>query len=427
MDDIVDAHYFMTRTQGNVYSLVPLNLTSGVSLFIAASWKRSIYSFGYCGNPEGSMKPTVKEHSFTYIPSGAEIISIDAFNKSSTCDDFHIGIAITKMGGDHPEMYMNIYSEQDLDTNYTLNIDSIAQNCFMLDLKFFPYHLTHTAVHQPNSSIQKETVWLLSGSDSKIHVFQEELQTHSWSETDVSELFPELVDPPSTVLWINVRHTHNLTRRVTVIGCDVGFTQVSIVNTLSNTVLQKLSEIFESPVTHVQIFSMAPDSVNPPRGFTVEDSYCEGSIEKISNSQDSDLHLLVCNGNNRSCVFMNIEDKGLSESNKIELDGSDSHDACVCSCVCDLDMDGENEILIGTFGSALLVYKWIGKEWVERGVRNTAAPVHGLQFLDLVGDGSSQLIVQTSAGVHIMQHKAKHMFQVLLSRLQPSEPTISPD
>ena len=51
---------------------------------------------------------------FTYIPSGAEIISINAFNRSKVGDVFVIGVMITKSAeSGFPGQYLNIYCDWD--------------------------------------------------------------------------------------------------------------------------------------------------------------------------------------------------------------------------------------------------------------------------------------------------------------------------
>lgn len=69
MNKLIDAHYFMLPTQGNIYSLAVLNLCSGLNKFIVATLKRKIYSFEYVESSDGVLKPYVKEISCTYIPS----------------------------------------------------------------------------------------------------------------------------------------------------------------------------------------------------------------------------------------------------------------------------------------------------------------------------------------------------------------------
>lgn len=69
MNKLIDAHYFMLPTQGNIYSLTVLKLCSGISRFIVASLKKKIFSFEYSAKSKGVLKPIVKEISCTYIPS----------------------------------------------------------------------------------------------------------------------------------------------------------------------------------------------------------------------------------------------------------------------------------------------------------------------------------------------------------------------
>jgi hypothetical protein len=44
-------------------------------------------------------------------------------------------------------------------------------------------------------------------------------------------------------------------------------------------------------------------------------------------------------------------------SNSIELPEALHHDSVLCSHTFDIDLDGENELLIGTFGCKLLIFK----------------------------------------------------------------------
>ena len=59
---------------------------------------------------------------FTYLPPGAEIISIHAFNRSSETNDFVIGVTIIK-GSDSgsQDQYINIYSEWEPGTELQLD------------------------------------------------------------------------------------------------------------------------------------------------------------------------------------------------------------------------------------------------------------------------------------------------------------------
>lgn len=89
-----------------------------------------------------------KFNFFLFI-DGAEIIAIDAFNKSKTGDEFVIGITLIKPSCNSSiETYLNIYTES-VGEGEVNTLEAIAQNCLMLELSYTPYLLYHTAI--PNS------------------------------------------------------------------------------------------------------------------------------------------------------------------------------------------------------------------------------------------------------------------------------------
>ncbi|XP_046682073.1 KICSTOR complex protein kaptin-like isoform X1 [Homalodisca vitripennis] len=418
MNNFSEAHYFTLPTQGSVYSLAVLNLCSGINKFIIASLKKKIIIFEYSENSDGTLKPNVKEISCSYIPSGAEIIAVDAFNKSDTYDDFQIGLAIAKINTDGgQETYLNVYSEQDLDNNNKLNIDNIAQNCAMVELSFIPYHLTHTLIwRRLECSVYKEIAWLLSGSDNKIHLFVEDRQSHSYMETDITEQLPEFTVLPSVGLWIDIRYTHNFTRRVSVVGCDCGTLQMSLVNVETNSVIFNQFSILDGPITQVKLFSLAPKDIHPPsvlKSLEVEERDCNPDPLK------NDLHLIVCSALVPTVVYMNIQEQGFVE--RQILSESDHYDVNLCACVADINFDGFHEILLGTFGKKILMYTWNGDKWKLSGQRNTANSVHSLHYVDVTNDGVNDLLIQTPSGVHILQHCPGRVHNVFLSRLKDDD------
>lgn len=96
---------------------------------------------------------------------GAEIISIDAYNKSDTGDGFVIGITILKVSTDTSiERYLNIYTEgaADGEGDEASSIEAIAQNCLMVELAYTPYHLYHTVLPQQNS--QNEVIFCIKSN-----------------------------------------------------------------------------------------------------------------------------------------------------------------------------------------------------------------------------------------------------------------------
>lgn len=69
MESLKYSHYFSLPTQGNIYSLANLELANGTSKLLVASLKREIFCFEYIDGPNNQLIPTVREVSFTYIPS----------------------------------------------------------------------------------------------------------------------------------------------------------------------------------------------------------------------------------------------------------------------------------------------------------------------------------------------------------------------
>lgn len=49
-----------------------------------------------------------------------------------------------------------------------------------------------------------QVVWLISGSDYKIHMIREDKLSHGYSESSIEKYFPELHDIQAIVLWINI-------------------------------------------------------------------------------------------------------------------------------------------------------------------------------------------------------------------------------
>jgi KICSTOR complex protein kaptin len=394
--NVSDAHYFALPSQGNVYTLTKLGMTNGTNKLLVASLKRKVFSFEY-GDAGGDRKQTlVKEVPFTYIPSGAEIIAIDAFNKSKTADDFVVGITIAK----HPdprvtnagnkqmsEMYFNIYSEWEPSSQF--NLENVAQNCFSLELTFTPYHLYHTFL--PSS---KEIVWLLSGSDDKIHLYREDKMNHCYQETPLDELFPELAElSAGIVMWMDVRYSMEQDRRISAVAFENGYLQLFVVDVASGTIIATHTKNYGGPLSSVKLFTL----------------------------DDESLNLVVTSTLTPSAIYMNVIQEGLE--NFHGLVDSGKYDCAMCSLVADFDMDGSPEIMIGTYGQEILLYKYVdgansSKEWILKGQSTLSNPIYSLLYLDLTSDGMNELVALTLKGVHIMQHNIDEIVKLLEQRLK---------
>lgn len=340
------------------------------------------------------LRPLVKELLFTYIPSGAEIISIDAYNKSDTGDGFVIGITIMKASTETTvERYLNIYTEGvgDGEGDEGSSIEAIAQNCLMVELFYTPYHLYHTILPQQNSS--DEVVWLISGSDYKIHMIREDKLCHGYSESSIEKYFPELHDIQAICLWINIYYYDNYKWRLTIVGCECGLVKVAVVNVLDLKICQNWTLRYDKPISSVCTFPQQSKIAKP--SFITQNNTNDVEDDNVK------LNILVVNTNS-AVVFMDVLNNGME--NDLILNGSESSDCILCSCIADVNMDGQNEILLGTYGQEVLIFSLINSAW-ELTVRKLFdAPVHSICYMDITNDGMKELIVLTQRGVHILQH-----------------------
>ncbi|XP_014403690.1 PREDICTED: kaptin, partial [Myotis brandtii] len=152
-------------SQSNVYGLA--GGAGGRGELLAATLKGKVLGFRY-QDLRQKIRPVAKELQFNYIPVDAEIVSIDTFNKSPPKRGLVVGITFIKDSGDKGSPFLNIYCDYEPGSEY--NLDSIAQSCLNLELRFTPFQLCHAEVQVGD---RLETVFLLSGNDPAIHLYKE--------------------------------------------------------------------------------------------------------------------------------------------------------------------------------------------------------------------------------------------------------------
>uniref|UniRef100_A0A671KVG3 Kaptin (actin binding protein) n=1 Tax=Sinocyclocheilus anshuiensis TaxID=1608454 RepID=A0A671KVG3_9TELE len=365
MCPFVEDSFSRFPSQSNIYGLCQ----AGEQELLAATLKGKVVCFRY-QDLQKKIRPVAREIQFTYIPVDAEIVSIDAFNKSAPERGMVVGITFIKDSGDKATPFLNIYCDYEPGSEF--NLESIAQSCLNLELQFTPFQLYHTEVHCGDGS--SETVFLLSGHDQLIHLYKENASLHQFEEQPVERLFPELQELPSNVLWLNVLSIDQ-NRRLTAFGCQNGSVGLSLVNQKGPEILQNWRVQHDSPISTVLLFPLKQHlSLN-----------CKINV----------------------CVFRDVEQYGLSR--QLCLAESDQCDAVLCALVVDLDFDGQHELLLGTYGQDLLCYKFHQPTGAFEDKlqllwrRSFKSPLLSLIYLDLDGDGLRELAVLTLKGLHILQ------------------------
>ena len=109
---------------------------------------------------------------------------------------------------------------------------------------------------------------------------------------------------------------------------------------------------------------------------------------------------------------------GLTSSTN--LPQSDTHGMTTTVCVADIGLKGQHMLVVGTYGQQLLVYKQVedGTDWELEWSRSLLAPVLGVRWVDMTGDGLRELVVITSSGVQVLQSQLDLVKDVTLERLR---------
>nr|CAH7724648.1 unnamed protein product [Callosobruchus chinensis] len=403
MEQFRDAHFFYMPSQGNIYTMAELQLASGCKKLLVASLKREIFCFEYQESSTGTLVPTARDISFTYIPNAAEIISLDAFNKSPKSNEFVIGITIIKNSNDADsrlETYLNIYSEWEESEDF--NIDNIAQNCLTVELNFIPYKLCHThLVTWNDDEIQcKEIVFILSGSDNQVHIFKESTTEHNYRELEGNSHFPEFSKTPSPVIWIDICYLDNFTRRITSFVCECGYVKLLVVDVKANKLIYNFSTIFGNYISKVQIYLEKDKTDLPFKNEFVKFL----NDDKTDNSENDtpNINMVVVNSILPAVVFHNVLKYGLSDFVTLPRH---EYPAVLTSCeVADIDFDGQKEILITNSSEEIMLLKRdkVG-DWYLEEIKKISGSILGIKYIDMDGDGVKDLVIFSTKGVHILQ------------------------
>ncbi|TKC53797.1 hypothetical protein EI555_018546, partial [Monodon monoceros] len=386
-------------SQSNVYGLA--GGAGGRGELLAATLKGKVLGFRY-QDLRQKIRPVAKELQFNYIPVDAEIVSIDTFNKSPPKQGLVVGITFIKDSGDKGSPFLNIYCDYEPGSEY--NLDSIAQSCLNLELQFTPFQLCHAEVQVGD---QLETVFLLSGNDPAIHLYKENEGLHQFEEQPVENLFPELTNLTSSVLWLDVHNLPGTSRRLSALGCQSGYVRVAHVDQQSREVLQTWTILQDGPISRVIVFSLsAPE-------------------ETEDRPQREEYSVLVASMLEPAVVYRDLLSRGLED--QLLLPGSGQFDSVLCGLVTDIDLDGRPEVLVATYGQELLCYKYCSPErglpGAQRGFhllwqRSFSSPLLAMAHVDLTGDGLRELAVVSLKGVHILQHSLIQASGLVLSRLR---------
>ncbi|CAO3608654.1 unnamed protein product [Mucor fragilis] len=333
----------------------------------------------------------------------SEVIAIDAVE--SNVDDkisLYVALAVAEKSEEEESedgslsYSLRIYGN-DTETKPFLEqaLFAIGDSSQIIPLSSAPMQISHAQISINGKS---QTAFFLTSMDGIIHLYAQSPGSNQFVEMPSSAFFPimgKISNHRTNILFMHILDQPN-GDRVICAGGQNGELFLGFYNKEGRETKSHAIRIF-SPITSVLVFQ--PRASNKTR-------------------EDDELHLVVTCAIEQAIVYRSIDTDGLSTSKTLPLSGN--FDSVLCSHVMDVDWDGEKEILIGTYGRQVLIYKQVSGTQIYTVLwkRQFAYPIYRMTHLDLNRDGLDELIVTTMYGVHIFQPNMKKAREKLLEVLQ---------
>jgi len=331
-------------------------------------------------------------------------------------------------------------------TKYIPNVELKCLEKFQLD--FVPYCLTHCDVS--SSGNDHENILLLSGSDDLIHGYRrsysfstidgdnekgDDIDTNDKSDSsnlktkncfyemednEIMQLFPEFsqsTPSPAMSLYFKYDECDQVSHRWSAIGCQDGQLQVFQVDSTKGEVLKVFEDLQFAGIGgihHARFFNIPSEVTNESQLF---------NLIVVPSLERSALYIDITNSEKQ--LHLDKETQMLPMSSDF-----DSVNGCT---ILDIDGDGYPEIVLGTYGQELIVYKisenandnkklgsntshdlipnW--KVWMKKSFPYPILAVEGWErensSIDSFGmdSAASILIVTTIRAIHILQYQKK--------------------
>ena len=395
--DLRQAHTVALTSQTNIYSSCLLEWPAGQFHLLVASLQGSVVCLDY-QLVSGQLRPTSTNIQFLYLPADAEIVSMDCFcwlrgNRPV------VGITLVKpgQGVESRAHFLNIYgalrdcalSTDAVQQSWSQHWKNLGEDWQACRLSFTPFKLCHVMLDDSG----EDTAFLLSGSDCRVHLYRCSSQLLTFQEDDsstVKSLFPEFSEAfPASVTSMDVLRQEE--HRLVVVGLQNGDMRLwqTDLGGSSPTVLRAWSSnCLDGPVTSLRLLTPVPSRILAPA--------------------DCGYSLVATCAVEMAAVYHHVKLCGFTIGSA--LTDSSKYDSVLSTCVTDLDGDGRNEIIIGTYGHMLLVYKQNASS-PDTGdfqlvfQHRMAQPIYALFCCDIVGDGLPRLLAVTFSAVVIFQHE----------------------
>ncbi|CAG8567336.1 4019_t:CDS:10 [Paraglomus occultum] len=349
------------------------------------------------------------------IGEDGEIVSLTAFTTNQTNLFLVLTVVNPKMKIEVDDevihdFALRIYSCQDI-----LSDDGLVRlmrNVQVIKIDFTPTQVIYTTFEKRGQPLD---CIIVCGFDGTIHLYTE-TSRGKWDEEREQVYFPllrELAIDRTSITALEIRDINN--KIIIAAGCNNGLLHLAIMERDASTGLI---------TTRVDLNASSIDL----------SSLISSMVVFQSSSSKGDIHLVVTCAIERAIIFRSIDKKGLSSP--FYLPESTQYDSVLCAHVADVDWDAKKEVLIGTYGRQLLIYKESVNEDNEleyylASKHSYPHPIYGIQTVDLKEDYMCELIVNTQYGIHVEEPNGE-VFNARLIELArefntTTEPTEPPD
>ncbi|KAG0304543.1 hypothetical protein BGZ98_005347 [Dissophora globulifera] len=315
--------------------------------------------------------PTASTPTATAQVLNQEIISFDAFVRKDKRGCQLIVVASVATGDDPAQFELRIYGANSFGASIK---DLLIRLPDTTDVQSIPLSWAPTKIiHAPLENDPFDMGVLVAGSDSCVHIFvQDQTPTPSgdrlFVEQSIGVHFSVLASFPYCeycVLSLVIKDyptyrivaagTQSGTLNIAVIPRDPKTFQMNRANAKSYTI------VLFAPITTLNVFT---SRVQPDRRKRHGDDYRsraatddQGHDDAVDEAQDEEvgIHLLVTCAIEQAWIYCDINKYGLSR--RSDLAECTYHDSMLAAHVMDADWDGRNELMIGTYGRQLMVFK----------------------------------------------------------------------
>ncbi|CAG8581970.1 9806_t:CDS:10 [Paraglomus brasilianum] len=358
---------------------------------------------------------------------GGEIVSLTAFTTNQTNLFLVLTVVNPKMKIEVDDevihdFALRIYSCQDILSDGGLV--RLMRNVQVIKIDFTPTQVVYTTFEKRDQLLN---CIIVCGLDGTTHLYTESATRGKWDEEKDQLYFPllrELAIDRTSITALEICDVSNM--RIIVAGCNNGLLHLAIMERDLSTGNYARVKLNVSTDLSSLIFSIVVFQSSPSKG---------------------DIHLVVTCAIERAIIFRlpnesfyilrSIDQKGLSSP--FYLPESTQYDSILCAHVADVDWDAKKEVLIGSYGRQLLIYKECVNEDGEleyylASKRGYPHPIYGIQTVDLKENHMCELIINTQYGIHVEEPNGEIFNAKLLELVsefdtttEPTEPTEPPE